>query len=183
MKARTLVAVIILSLQVLALLWPPQCEAWLTSGWWSSFWLPYSLHGNNLEIGEREINWFVLLYILVYLKRKKKKRQKQGSVFCHNLEGDKMHFLCELIHRLRYSMNACPEHLYFGQRPHWGLCPGRTLGNQQIPKQMFGHSGQLAVHLWVIYLLSCLWCCPKGHLGSSKTRHEKAAVFSQWRNE
>lgn len=71
----------ILSLQVLALLWPPHCEAWLISGWWSSFCLPHSLHGNNLEIGEREINWFVLLYILVYFKKKKKKGKDKAVCF------------------------------------------------------------------------------------------------------
>lgn len=52
---------------------------------------------------------------------------------------------------------------------HRGLYPGRTSGNQHIPKQMFRHSGQLPGHLCVIYLLSCLWCCPKRHLGSSET--------------
>lgn len=34
---------------------------------------------------------------------------------------------------------------------------------------MFSHSGQLAGHLYIIYLWGCLQCCPHRHLGSSET--------------
>lgn len=103
------------------------------------------------------------------------------SVFCHHLKDVKVCdgpcFPWQFIHSLRSAwpmLCLLPTDSLIWLRATLGTCyPGRTTGDQHRAKQMFRHSGQLAGHLCIIYLLTCLWWCAydERHLGSWETWH------------